>query len=175
MPKRDERRPSKPASKRRRKKKPAGSAAPGASFALVPAELQLEHPDPRKQKALTAYLTHGTVAMACAAAAIGRTTFYEWAQQDPEFARLYGEAKEHVVDEIEAHARRRALDATNPSDVLTIFMLKSHRRATYGDKDTITLIHPEVRMRVDATQQLIASKATWDSEELLAALNEIWK
>lgn len=43
-----------------------------------------------------------------------------------------------------------------------------------GTKDEINLISPEVRMRVQQTLAVIASRAKWDSEELLAALDEVW-
>lgn len=44
----------------------------------------------------------------------------------------------------------------------------------FGVKDEVTLVHPDVKARLDAQVQLIASKATWATEELLTALNVVW-
>jgi hypothetical protein len=43
------------------------------------------------------------------------------------------------------------------------------------DAAGIDVVHPEVIMRVQNTRKLIASRPTWDSEELLTALHEVWK
>lgn len=43
-----------------------------------------------------------------------------------------------------------------------------------GTKDELTTISPEVRMRVQQTVALIASRSDWKSDELLTALDPIW-
>lgn len=178
MADRNGRRPARPP-KKRRPRKPAGSGtpagkAPPQSFALIVRPLATRHADAQKQRALDAFLKHGTVAAACSAARIGRTTWYDWRTNDPEFNRLAGEAEEAVTDALEEVAQLRA---TMPegSDTLLIFLLKARRRALYGDKNQLTVISPEVQVRVQSTLQLIATKPTWDSEELINALSEIWK
>lgn len=145
------------------------------SFNLAPGSLALTHTDPQKQKALEAYLKHGTVRAACYMAGIGRTTWYQWIADDAEFARLAREAGEHVTDQLEQVAQQRATSPKDGSDTLLIFLLKSRDRARFGDRQLITEISAEVRMRIEATTRIIASKPSWDSEELLRALDEIWK
>jgi hypothetical protein len=175
VPKRHARPSSSSKRKPRGRKKSAKRSLGRNTFALIPAVLSAKHPDPVKQKALDNYLEHGTVALACAAAAIGRTTWYDWRLQDPTFNELVNEAAAAIVDQLEARARERALDADEPSDTLLIFLLKKLRPEVYADRQVITEISAEVRLRVEATQKLIASRPEWESEELLTALSEIWK
>lgn len=67
---------------------------------------------------------------ACRAAGIGRTTWYDWVNEDPEFARALAHAEEEAADSLEAAARQRAL---NGSDVMTIFLLKGLRPEKFRD------------------------------------------
>lgn len=43
-----------------------------------------------------------------------------------------------------------------------------------GVRDQLDIVSPEVRMRVQQTVGLIASRSKWESEELLVGLDEIW-
>lgn len=43
-----------------------------------------------------------------------------------------------------------------------------------GVRDQLDIISPEVRMRIQQTISLIASRSKWESEELLKALDEVW-
>jgi len=74
-----------------------------------------------------------SVSSACAAENIGRRTYYDWRTADPEFASAADEAIEIGIDKLEDEANRRA-KGPNGSDTLLIFLLKSRRRAVYGDK-----------------------------------------
>lgn len=159
------------AAKKRGKKKSAPKK-PVSSFALTPAKVQLAHPDPLKHKAIAAYLKHGTVSAACSAAVCGRSTWYQWLNQDELFARLVTEAQAHRKDALEQEAERRAITG---SDTLLIFLLKAADPNKYRDKQIITEVSAEVRLRVQQTQQLIASRPQWESEELLTQLSEVWK
>jgi hypothetical protein len=155
--------------KKRAGAKPRSGAS---SFALVPARLGLEHPEPDKQKAIAAFLKTGTVAGACQGALIGRSTWYRWVQEDLQFARMVAEAQEHVTDSLEELATTRARAG---SDTLLIFLLKARRRSVYADKDVVTTLHAEVQLRLQQQAQLIAQQETWDAEELLQRLDLIWK
>lgn len=154
---------------RKRVKRPA---KPLQSFGLTASSLSLTHPDPLKQKAIAAYLKHGTVVAACAAAHCGRTTWYEWLNTDDLFNRLVVEAHENLIDLLEAEARKRAIAG---SDTLLIWLLKCLRRGLFGDKERITEFSAELTLKVQQQLQLIASKPSWDSEELISRLSiEVW-
>jgi hypothetical protein len=153
----------------KRGRKPVGGTQ---RYALVPTKLATEHPDPAKQKAIEAFLKTGTVTAGCAAAAMGRSTWYEYIQSDELFAKLVSEAKEARKDALEQEAERRAVKG---SDTLLIFLLKAADPNKYRDRQLITEVSAEVKFRIQRTQQLIASKPTWDSEDLLNQLHEVWK
>ena len=149
---------------KRRHRQPAG-------FALVPVAVDVEHKDPKKTRALVAFLRNGTIAAACAAAGVGRRTWYNWCEADEAFAALAAEAKENVLDGLEQEAYRRAVEG---SDVLLIFLLKSLRRSQFADRTMFDKVHPDVITRIRGTQELIASQASWDSAELMAGLDKVW-
>lgn len=157
---------------RSRKRKPAESGGQSFALALVPQQLQLVHDDRIKTRAIAGFLKHGTVTQACAAAGISRQTWYDWIDQDSRFAGMVLDAKEAVADALEQRAHERAHEG---SDTLLIFLLKSLRKE-YRDKEQITVMHPDVIMRVQATLRLIGSRASWDSQELIDTLSEeVWK
>lgn len=68
--------------------------------------------------------------------------------------------------------KRKVKVATSVDQGLTA--IATLARFGIGTKDELTTISPEVRMRVHQTVALIASRAKWDSEELLKALDELW-
>lgn len=82
----------------------------------------------RRERFLRALTSHGVVKHAAAAAGITRQTAYTWRKTDPEFAEAWESALEDGVDELEAEAKRRALES---SDVLLIFLLKHNRKGKY--------------------------------------------
>lgn len=98
---------------------------------------------------LEAYADEGTVTHACQRASVGRTTHYAWLENDPDYARLFGEARESVADSLEQEAIRRARKGwLEPvfyqgracgavkkfSDTLLIFMLKALRPEKYRER-----------------------------------------
>lgn len=86
----------------------------------------------------------------CKAAGVARQTAYDAKSNDPAFSDAWQSAMDDALDDLEKAARSRAL---NISDTLLIFLLKSHRRAVYGDR--VALEHKtdtlgdEVRKRLD--------------------------
>jgi hypothetical protein len=70
------------------------------------------------------------VSRAARAAGVKRRTAYFARESDPEFAADWDDVIAESVDGLEVSAFRRA---ELESDVLAIFLLKSHRRAVYGD------------------------------------------
>lgn len=92
------------------------------------------------------------VAEACRVAGIDRTTAYSHKHEDPDFSDAWDSALELSMDKAEAELYRRAVEGTTRpvyqggemvghlqeySDTLLIFMLKSRRRATYGERLTV--------------------------------------
>ncbi len=87
---------------------------------------------PKKQRDLflAALGESPNVTEACRVAGIARKTAYAWRNKYAEFAEAWRESLAASIDELEQEAFRRANDG---SDVLAIFLLKSHRREIYGD------------------------------------------
>lgn len=69
------------------------------------------------------------VAAAAEAAGLSRQAAYKARESDPEFADAWDDAIESAVDRLVGRAWQRA---ELESDVLAIFLLKSHRPATYN-------------------------------------------
>jgi hypothetical protein len=83
--------------------------------------------------AFLAVLAEGAnVKAACAAAGIGRSAAYLAREKSPDFRRQWDDAIDAACDQLEAVAFQRA--ATGLSDVLLIFLLKSHRPAVYREQ-----------------------------------------
>ena len=100
-------------------------------------------------KFLTALREGATVAGACKAAKIGRSTAYEWRGKDEDFAAAWDEALEDGTDALEDEAKRRGADGvdepvfyqgkqvstvTKYSDTLLMFLLKGRRPEKFKDR-----------------------------------------
>lgn len=92
------------------------------------------------------------VSEACRAAAIGRSTAYEWKDADPEFAALWKEAEEIAADRLEREAWRRAVEGVDKpvtfqgqitatykeySDRMLEILLKGHRPEKYTERQKV--------------------------------------
>jgi hypothetical protein len=84
-----------------------------------------------KKRFLDALRESPHIALACAAAGIGRTAAYEARKSDPEFARQWQETLDAAIDDLEVKAWQLAMRDNAP---LLQFLLKAHRRSVYGDK-----------------------------------------
>lgn len=122
----------KPATERKTKKKTAKKATKRTKTAA-----QVEHS--KKAKALAKYVEFGTVAAACRAVGIGRTTWYYWRTHDKEFDIAVQEAEETVADDLEQAAIARARQGK--SDTLMIFLLKGLRPEKYKDRRELDVTH----------------------------------
>jgi hypothetical protein len=73
-------------------------------------------PRARKRRWVKAFLAAlaetGIVTRACKVARVGRMTVYRNRQENPEFAAAWQEAQEVAADNLEAEARRRAVEGT---------------------------------------------------------------
>lgn len=94
------------------------------------------------------------VQKAVAKSGLPSRTVYSWRDNDAAFAQRWTEARERYVDELEAEARRRAVEGTEKgvwhqgaqvgserqySDSLLALMLKAKRKREYGDSSKVEL------------------------------------
>lgn len=106
---------------------------------------------------LAALCETGNVSRSCETAEIGRTTFYEWLRDSPEFASAVDDAMEVASDSLEAEARRRARDGVDEpvfyqgavcgtvrrySDTLLIFLLKGAKPNKYRERSSVVVEDP---------------------------------
>ena len=96
---------------------------------------------PWQQRFLELLQETGNPTLAAQACGIARETAFNWRSKDPEFARLWAEAKEASIDLLEGQARLRAIKR---SDTLMVFLLKAERPWKYGDQ--VRHIHSLERM-----------------------------
>lgn len=123
-----------------------------------------------QERALAAFRELGTVSAACLSVGIGRRTWYDMLERDAEFAREVMEASEAVADELEAEAIRRA---QNGSDALLMFLLRARRRPIYGDKQELTIVSPDVRVRVSRMVDTVSRFPGLSDDARNALLDEL--
>jgi hypothetical protein len=107
-----------------------------------------------QERFLEELAVRGSVVAACDAAECSRRNAYDERDRNPEFARLWDEAKRIAVERMEDEARRRAVEGTlkpvfqggamvgkvrEYSDVLLIFLLKAHD-PKYREKQQVELV-----------------------------------
>ena len=106
----------------------------------------------QKQAFLERLRDTGDIGDACRHAGFSTWVVGEWRRKNQAFARDLREALDYGVDVLEFEVLRRAIhgwsepvfhkgqrcdEVTKHSDRLAIFMLKAHRPATYGDRQTV--------------------------------------
>lgn len=129
----------------------------------------------RKAKVLNQYRRFGSVGGACAATGIARRTFYNWLEEDREFAGLLQDARDDLADELEEAAMQRAM-GPNGSDRLLIFLLRANRPWKYRENATVVSVSPIVKEHVRETVQIIrAELPKADADRVLARLNSVWQ
>lgn len=89
------------------------------------------------------------VRASCHVAGVSREAAYKARAADPEFAEQWRHAMDDALDALEATAFKRASET---SDVLLIFLLKSHRRGVYGDKIEVT-----GRQQLEIVEEIISA------------------
>lgn len=98
------------------------------------------------------------VAEACRRAGVTRQAAYQRRDHDPDFAAAWDDALDQSTDALVGEAYRRAREGVEEpvfyqgeecgrvrrySDTLAIFLLKSHRPKTYGDRSKVEHSGPE--------------------------------
>lgn len=90
----------------------------------------------KKKQALDAYVEKGTVTAACKKAQIGRQTWYNWIEDDEDFAKAAKDAYEQVTDDIEQTSIEKGRDGGDTT--MCIFLMKNRRHEVYGEKQHVT-------------------------------------
>ena len=98
-------------------------------------------------------------------AGMDRGLAYKLRHADPEFAQAWRQTLVDGIDLVEQEAFRRALDPASKSDVLLIFLLKSHRPDVYRETIRVDLV-AEAR-RLAAQYGLSEADAVEEAEALL--------
>lgn len=91
----------------------------------------------KRQAVLDALRLHPSITRACKSARISRNAFYEWRNDDPDFATEIEASREKGIDALEDSLFRDAIEGHNTT--AAIFMLKSWRRERYGDRQHVDL------------------------------------
>ena len=89
---------------------------------------------PPQERFLNAFALGGSVSQACRSCGMGRANPYRWLEKSEVFAEQFEIAKEYGVQRLEDWALARAMDAMNPSDRLTEFLLKAARPEVYRER-----------------------------------------
>ena len=80
--------------------------------------------------------TLGVVTSACKQVGIGRTTFYEWLNNDQEFAKQVADIQNVALDYAESHLHKQIGNGNTPA---TIFYLKTKgKNRGYIERQEIT-------------------------------------
>jgi hypothetical protein len=102
-----------------------------------------------KARFLREFAQCGNVLRSAQAVKVGRRTVYVWLEDDEEFKKLYDQAHEDALDQLEEEARRRAVDGVlepvyqggvrvglirKYSDTLLITLLKGKRPETFRER-----------------------------------------
>lgn len=75
------------------------------------------------------------VEVACSKAGIGKTSFYEWKNTDPEFAKAVEEAMATGIEFISDIAESQLISLIKKGDFKAVaYWLKHNRNERYGDK-----------------------------------------
>lgn len=85
----------------------------------------------KEEQILGALRERPIYAAACRKARVSRNAFHQWRRDDPAFAERVRVARQEGFDALEDALGTRGL---KDDTVAAIFLLKSHRRETYGEK-----------------------------------------
>lgn len=116
----------------------------------------------KKKRLLEIYAKTGIVSHSCKLAGVGRKTFYEWVEKDPDFAEQAKDAEKAATELLEKEALRRAVEGVEHkkgvyhagkkigtekvreySDTLLIFLLKARDPKRYRENRMLELPMPQ--------------------------------
>jgi hypothetical protein len=87
----------------------------------------------QKKALLVTYMRCGRLTPSCKQLGLDHSHHYYWLKTDPAYVEAFAQAKEYSIQYLEEVALARATDATKPSDLLLIFLLKAARPEKYRD------------------------------------------
>jgi len=91
--------------------------------------------DTGKKAVLEQLLKTPIVEVACSKAGIGKTSFYEWKNTDPEFAKAVNEAMKVGIDFISDIAESQLINLIKKGDFKAVaYWLRHNRNERYGEK-----------------------------------------
>lgn len=90
----------------------------------------------REEILLAALRDRPVFSYACRKARVSKVAFYEWKRDDPLFAQAVEDAWNYGLDAIEDALAERAIESDTQAGM---FLLKTRRRAIYGDKATVNI------------------------------------
>jgi hypothetical protein len=117
----------------------------------------------KKEKWLEVHCKYGIITVTCRKTKIGRSTVYEWLDDDSEFAKAKDEAEKEAIELLEGEARRRAEKGVlkpvfykgercgsirEYSDSLMMFLIKA-KKPEYRDKVTNEVVTPNGGLNVN--------------------------
>ena len=109
----------------------------------------------------------GNVRASCQAAGISRKTAYTAKLNAPEFTAQWTEAMADAIDILEAIAVKRAKET---SDVLLIFLLKSHRPEIYRETIAVRLEIERIIKEATEDTRALALERGYDPDAAVAEL-----
>ena len=115
---------------------PDSPPAPAAPDGVVPGAIDGPGSQPWRRPFLVAYANSGNIRAACQLAKISRDLIEDVRREDPRFREEMAKADKDFVDMLRAQAVQRA---SNGSEKLLMFLLRSHDPATYAQDRRLIL------------------------------------
>ena len=129
--------------------------------------------DTGKKAVLEQLIKTPIVEVACSKAGIGKTSFYQWKNDDVEFAKAVNEAMKVGIDFISDIAESQLINLIKNGKFVAVAYWLKHNRAQYRDRMEIG---GEVRLTRESTpeeKELIAEALRWSiPKRLLSESNK---
>jgi hypothetical protein len=107
--------------------------------------------DTGKKAVLEQLIKTPIVEVACSKAGIGKTSFYQWKNDDPEFAKAVNEAMKVGIDFISDVAESQLITLIKKGNFSAVaYWLKHNRNERYGEK---LKINGTVEVREELTEE----------------------
>jgi hypothetical protein len=115
-------------------------------------------PDTNKRELKPVFLENRrqflTITKSCKLTGIDRRTYYNWIDEDPEFARADEDAKQQALDSLEENTYERAMTGKDHSSaLLSMFILKAYR-PIFKDRMLLEHSQPALTAQDDADKVL---------------------
>ena len=120
---------------------------------------------PPQTRFLNAFALGGSITQACRSCGLSRANPYRWTERSEIFSDALAIAKEYGVQRLEDWALARAMDAMNPSDRLTEFLLKAARPEVYRER-----VDHHLHGKVEHRKRVILESL--DEDRIIEALPE---